>query len=212
MRRMYSQKQIENFAGIVVNRIIQSGINADYIGFIDFHNGYFLTTDEGAFSEINPANLDLEVKTLKTLQLNEVALTFNSPTNFSVSSVYTKMAILDHVIQIACVIAVENTTEGSLNMPSVFTSYFSLPDDVAKKIYDLDGKSVYEAPVSADTQIIIRTAQCACSTKNGLSFGRGGLKMVRYNNTCRLSFEDMTGSQIASGDTRYYYGEMTLTY
>lgn len=151
MRRMYSQKQIERFAEIVANRVIEQGINLENIYTSDEHNGYLLMTDEGAIVETNPESLDLKVNTIEQSEANITDTdAFEFPVGMENINGYKALKVINGVLWLILSISFTTSAEYVAGGSPAFN--VKIPSSLRSKIYDVNGKTMEDA-VAGNTDI-----------------------------------------------------------
>ena len=81
----------------------------------------------------------------------------NGGDNYLANVTYSKASLVGNSLYVVVIVKCENTSNASISHPTPQFSKITLPDNIASKIYDLDGKNLTETPITTDCPITTNT-------------------------------------------------------
>ena len=168
MRRMFSEKQIKEMiaeeasAEQIVAKLVGENINVNTITSNGIVNTGYL---ENNGDLIISGNLDLQgegkgeliANTLRQRNPNwETPITLighNGGANYKAELTYGKCVLIGCTLYIVAIVKCENIGDSSISHPTPSFSNILFPENIAAKIYDLDGKNLTENPITANCPI-----------------------------------------------------------
>ena len=160
MRRMYSEKELTEIIKVVskeyIDELLEDGyFDADIVSAV---NDYL---DENPItpSDLDFSSIDFVAKTLKQSQPNAVInFSFASiPTGFTKNESFVKIQEINGVLYAIACLTLTNNDETNHTIGEgygvIASSFVQLPEAIAEKIFDIDGKSAHEAALAENTLI-----------------------------------------------------------
>ena len=226
MRRMYSEKELTEIIKVVskeyIDELLEDGYFDDDI--VSAVNAYL---DENPItpSDLDFSSIDFVAKTLKQSQPNAVIdFSFTSiPTGFTKDEAFVKLQEINGVLYAIACLTLTNTDENPHTIGEgygfIASSYVQLPESIAEKVFDIDGKSVHEASLAENTLITSAPlfVHKAKISSDSLAFVEARMTLANRTSINYLAVQlVLNGGQsnrltVNAGESIYITGRIALT-
>lgn len=156
-------------------------------------------------------NKDLSVNTLRQKSFSYIEdLDFYNPTDLTINRLFTKAVLSDRTLSLVISLEIKNETANAVSFDAIYGKTITPPDEIKELIYDIDGKTLKEDPLTANTNIQIRTDFAVCNNHNGSQRVAGFTLAQRYNKALSCEIQFPSSISIPANSSKYVSGYIAI--